>query len=317
MGLPVTVFRHTDPGAPQLVDHKPSEIINLFKKCLVEGYGTKVGLGWTLEYQDAGTARAAFRNSATQGSGGYMRISSATGADGNNVDFRVQTCKSMTSIDTMISPSPYSTYELSKAEQSVGWELIGTSRGFWFHIYTKTGGVAGKYSYSTSSAFQYAYSFFVGDLDTIDPNDAGMFTHLRGTSSTADTALDATLFLGYGTIFGYALLYDADGSTGTYTPYKVTSPYDVALNRYSEIPANIGVSMILIPMQLVIANPTYIPSVTKPPCRGFVPGTFQASLIGFAGESWPLDLNINGVGHTLLFMRTHQNIWINKEQWYA
>ncbi|MEL4391274.1 hypothetical protein [Shewanella xiamenensis] len=316
MGLPVTVFRHTDPGAPQLVDHKPSEIINLFKKCLVEGYGTKVGLGWTLEYQDAGTAKAAFRNSTTQGSGGYMRISSATGADGNDVDYRLQTCKSMTNIDTMISPTPYSTYELNKAYQSVGWELIGTSRGFWFHIYTKYPGVTGSYGFSTSTTFQYAYAFFVGDLDTIDPNDAGMFTNLRGSSSTVDTGV-TSFPPGYDTNFGYVFLYDADGSPGTYTQYRVTSPYDVSLNRSSLTPSSVGVSMILIPMQLNIVSPTFFPSVTKPPCRGFVPGTYQASLIGFANESWPLDLNINGVGHTLLFMRTHQNIWINKEQWYV
>ncbi len=315
MGLPVTVYRSTDAGAPQLVDHKPSEIINLFTKCLIDGYGSKSGLGWTLEYQDVGTVKAAFRNSTAQGSGGYMRVWSSTGVDGNDVDFRVQTCKSMTNIDTMISSSPYATYELHKNYQSSGWELIGTSRGFWFHIYTKYPGVIGTYSFSTSTTFQYSYAFFVGDLDTIDINDAGMFTQLRGTNaSTDDNSLANTL--GYGASFGFAWLYDADNSPNT-IQYKVSLPYDVALNRYNLTPSGVGVSMILTPMQLILVNPTYIPSVTRPPCRGFVPGTYQASLIGFQNESWPLDLTVNGVEHTLLFLRTHQNIWINKEQWYV
>ncbi|AUD59154.1 hypothetical protein AYJ58_06450 [Shewanella sp. Pdp11] len=315
MGLPVTVYRWDDAGAPQLVDHKPSEIINLFKKCLINGYGSKAGLGWTLEYEDAATAKAAFRNSATQGSGGYMRVWSSTGADGDNVDFRLQTCKSMTDIDTMISSSPYATYELQKSLQSSGWELIGTSRGFWFHIYCKYPGVTGTYSFSTSPTFQYAYAFFVGDLDTLDINDAGMFTQLRGSSaSTNDNSIVSPL--GYGASFGFAWLYDADNSPST-AQYKVSLPYDVALNRYTQTPSSVGVSMILTPMQLIQVSPTYIPSITRPPCRGFVPGTYQASLIGFASELWPLDLKVNNVEHTLLFMRTHQNIWINKEVWYA
>ena len=77
MGLPVTVYRYTDPGAPQVNNGTPSEWINVLKKVLVEGYGTKVGLGWTVEFENAAAFKIAFRNKvADGGSGGYVQFSS-------------------------------------------------------------------------------------------------------------------------------------------------------------------------------------------------------------------------------------------------
>ena len=48
MASPVTIYRWDDVGAPQIVDGKPSEYMNMLKKCLVEGYGSKASLGWTV-----------------------------------------------------------------------------------------------------------------------------------------------------------------------------------------------------------------------------------------------------------------------------
>ena len=45
--VPVTVYRSTDAGAPQLKD-EPGSLKILLKTCLVSGYGGKQGLGWQM-----------------------------------------------------------------------------------------------------------------------------------------------------------------------------------------------------------------------------------------------------------------------------
>lgn len=45
--VPVTVFRSTDAGAPEL-KNEPGSLKTLLKTCLVSGYGGKQGLGWQM-----------------------------------------------------------------------------------------------------------------------------------------------------------------------------------------------------------------------------------------------------------------------------
>ncbi|MCL1048940.1 hypothetical protein L2755_04755, partial [Shewanella abyssi] len=64
MGLPARIYRWDDEGAPTVVrDTRMSDIISLLKKCLIEGYGEKEGLGWSLAFDDPANLKVAFRNS--------------------------------------------------------------------------------------------------------------------------------------------------------------------------------------------------------------------------------------------------------------
>lgn len=75
MGLPVTVYRWDDAGAPQLSKGiKPSELINVLKKCLVDGYGSKQGAGWSVPFMDLASNQIVFRNSTLQGSGSFVKF---------------------------------------------------------------------------------------------------------------------------------------------------------------------------------------------------------------------------------------------------
>lgn len=54
--MTVTIYRSTDVGAPALPANsnyvKASFFMDIIKQCLVTGYGSKPGAGWTLRYED-------------------------------------------------------------------------------------------------------------------------------------------------------------------------------------------------------------------------------------------------------------------------
>lgn len=66
--MAVTIYRSTDVGAPALpasANYASANFyIDLIKKCLVDGYGSKSGAGWSTVYDDTttGKRRAAFSN---------------------------------------------------------------------------------------------------------------------------------------------------------------------------------------------------------------------------------------------------------------
>lgn len=63
-----TIYRSTDTGAPSLPPfgnyNSAGFVIDLLKACLVDGYGSKIGAGWTVDYEDttAEKRRIAFSN---------------------------------------------------------------------------------------------------------------------------------------------------------------------------------------------------------------------------------------------------------------
>lgn len=72
------LFRCTDDNAPVLSGTRGS-LINLLRKCLIDGYGTKTpASGWSLEFINATEDVAVFRNDQVSGTGSFMRIDEAT-----------------------------------------------------------------------------------------------------------------------------------------------------------------------------------------------------------------------------------------------
>ena len=53
--VPVTVYRSTDEGAPQL-SAAAGSLKTVLKACLTNGYGTKQPLGWEMQYEDGHAA---------------------------------------------------------------------------------------------------------------------------------------------------------------------------------------------------------------------------------------------------------------------
>ena len=83
--MTMTIYKSTDPSAPALPSVNGS-MINVLYQCLVTGYGSKAGAGWTRPF--TGTNLAAFK----QGAGGnnrYLRVFDGGFSTGNSLLRRI------------------------------------------------------------------------------------------------------------------------------------------------------------------------------------------------------------------------------------
>ncbi|MDF0533670.1 hypothetical protein PY479_05170 [Shewanella sp. A32] len=317
MGLPVTVYRHSDPGAPQLTEFRPSEILNIFKKCLVEGYGAKAGAGWSVAFEDAAAFKLALRNSPEDGSGGYLRIWSGS----NNVDatFYMNCGKSMTDIDTLLNPIGYRSMRLATTFMQGQWQLIATSRSFWFVLestypYSKSSISALTYNIANTSGLQqYQQIAFIGDLDTTDPNDSSAFTLVSSSNSTTDYANIGYLYCNYSNC--YCTMWDVNGDNSAKMAYSLLKPFSSYNTLRIEEAESLGIAHTLMPIS--VFRDTDVPSANFPNSRGVVPGIFHSSFYGYGTRERPFDNVMGGKLYTLLFNYYTLNCWINLEEWYV
>lgn len=101
-----TVYRSTDPGAPQLSGQTGS-LVALLDAVLVQGYGSgadrKDGAGWTKGF--VGANRRVYRNSPVSGTGFYLQVDDP-GAAGNARYAFVRGYSLMSDFDTGLNPTP-------------------------------------------------------------------------------------------------------------------------------------------------------------------------------------------------------------------
>lgn len=307
MGLPVTVYRHTDVGAPQLTNGTPSEWINILKKVLVEGYGSKSPLGWTLEFENAAVYSAAFRNSITDGgSGGYVKFYSIDGSNVASKTIVMKCALSMTSIDTFVKP--LWTRGLLSASSTKGWEIIGTSRGFYLILHYTANLLNGLQGYGFDTQV-----YFIGDIESSVVNDAGRFTIVMSNATAGDTTAGDGI-----TMYNSALaaqLYNSDGSNSN-TMYSFTKSNlyknSVAPNGDAEL---LGINHIMSPTPIIGAL-TQNTSVESPVGRGHVPGLYTSSFAGYRTVNWPKEITQSGIVWVLLRSYNSPQQWIKTGTWY-
>lgn len=123
----VTVYRWDDPGAPQIGSGNlwPG-ILNILKKCLVEGYGTKTAAGWTVEYEDVPGNKCVFRNDPIQGSGGYVQFQ----RQADQIVY-LKSALHMTAIDNYVNDGYFSSINMSTAFNNGKWLLFATPTAFY------------------------------------------------------------------------------------------------------------------------------------------------------------------------------------------
>lgn len=319
MELPVTVYRYTDPGAPQLVNCTPSEWINILKKCLVEGYGDKAPLGWTLAFENVQTQKVAFRNSiANGGSGGYFQFWSSTGDNNSQRDCYIKCAGDMSDLDVFTKACGLRTVTLSPSGK--GWELIGTSRGFYL-IQHRTDTT--KMMVPANTIY---WCYFIGDIYSFYPNDVNCFSIVSGNSTTGDlTTTPANSVIGWsGTL--YAQLYAVDGVNAsrvysTTLPFANTasssSPFNYDAEEYG-LQNNFVMPFLEIPYNTNDAGgiPANI-SQSLPVCRGTIPGMRISSFIGYTNNNWPVDREFDGEVCILLRGVYSNKIWVSLGDWYA
>lgn len=132
MAAPI-VYRWDDGNAPVARGERRS-LCDILYACLVTGYGTKPGAGWTREYVNATFDKAVFRNNSVTGSGRYLRIDGAGGAAANNPN--VLAYETMSSVDDGLFPfyasqlKAWTSFTLNTTARP--WILIADDRFFYF-----------------------------------------------------------------------------------------------------------------------------------------------------------------------------------------
>src|SRR5487761_2687143 len=83
MTTTVNTYQSTDASAPILTDTAGS-LVALLDACLVNGYGTKTGAGWTIAY--TGTNQRVYKMSATLGTGNSVYVDDSATVSGSTAE---------------------------------------------------------------------------------------------------------------------------------------------------------------------------------------------------------------------------------------
>lgn len=125
--LPVSVYRWDDVDAPKL-DRTANCVSTIFKACLVTGYGTKQGAGWSMPFEDLQAGVKVFRPPVSAEQDFYLRLSQDSGRE-----LTAQVYLNMTDINTGdLKLQCNTSFKYAKTVISGKWILIATQRHFWF-----------------------------------------------------------------------------------------------------------------------------------------------------------------------------------------
>lgn len=161
------LYSSTDAGAPQL-NNTPGSLMAILTACLVNGFGGKNGLGWTMPFYDLAASIAVYRNDHTNGTGCFLRLHddvpdfTAYGA------YYLSMYSSMSSLDIGIDPIPLSRINRGiktfvGGTSNFKWRLLGDSRGFYFIAWLYPGNP------------DLAYVFYCGDIISLVPGYTDMY----------------------------------------------------------------------------------------------------------------------------------------------
>lgn len=125
--VPVKVYRWDDDGAPAL-DKTAGCMMTIFKACLVTGYGTKEGAGWTMPWEDPAAGVKVLRPDFGPHTDFYLRLSADTGQK-----LTPQVYLNMTDANTgALKLQCDSNFSYAQNNSTGKWLLIATPRSFWF-----------------------------------------------------------------------------------------------------------------------------------------------------------------------------------------
>ncbi len=318
MGLPVTVYRWDDDGAPQITEFKPSAYIAVLRAALVDGYGNKAGAGWMVAFEDQSSPKIAFRSSTTDGVGGYVQFWSNDGGDTSASCLLYRAAAGMSSLDSFINAG-YS--EVLKGTTDVSfthWMIIATSVGFYVFFMRA----------AINTIYKGYYSAFIGEIDSVLDNDQGRFVGTSG--QTGDRTFDSTISPNTQSIFNIDVnfkprLYDSDGDSTSYV-HTVT-----LLNQYiasangadsDDITAQVPMSFYEVPIFSPVSpdrqGTNRQASKLSPLHRGYVPGLLRSFFYGYKDVLFPYIRTFDGKQYMLCpnYSDGVACNWLNIEEWY-
>ncbi len=323
--LPVTVYRWDDANAPVIANGLTSEIIECLKKCLVEGYGDKQPLGWTIAFEELAANKIAFRNNTDQGGSGSFVVFKGRNQADDDQGVEFQPCLSMTSFDDLFLAgnkqgfrlkTNYGTYNADK------WIIIGTAIGFYF-----IADQLGEY-YHVGSL--YNCCMYVGDIASSQHNDIGRFIGMSSPiHNNAGYAGDTDN--GWGSSLSYLQHsgpnigikpFDIAQTNGVQTvKYKITQAKSVAAIDQSSL-TNILHPVSLLTEEDEIDNEGNTPfnSYLAPWFRGYLPGFFMAARNFPKNLLWPALIRFQDDNYLLIkspASNYRSNTLIKLGEWYV
>lgn len=172
--MTVSVYQSSDVGAPQLTNASGS-LIAILDACLVNGYGSKAGAGWTKPYASSNLI------------GGYQQGAGSNGFicqvdDSAGTVARIRGFETMSAINVGAGQFPYD-IQLSGGAYMIkhdggsgngyvrGWTIIATEKAFYFQT-----------QFDTTLSWGNAALTFFGDLQPLRTNDQ-YDTFLMGATS--------------------------------------------------------------------------------------------------------------------------------------
>lgn len=186
--MTVRIYSSSDAGAPVLRGNTPGDLINLLEKCLVTGYGSKAGAGWTKPY--TGTNVAAFQQGA--GSNGMFLRVDDTSTSTSYRSARVKGYETMTDVNTGTPtsfPTPtqkatglnwFTHYGSGSVANPRPWQLIADEMFFYFMLSTYP-------EQSNDTYYNECYAF--GDIIPYKPGDT---THTILLGSWGDSSANSS-----------------------------------------------------------------------------------------------------------------------------
>ncbi len=162
------VYRWDDGNAPVARGERRS-LCDILYACLVTGYGTKPGAGWSMEYVNATYDKAAFRNNPVTGTGFFLQVDGLGGSTAYAPN--VKAFETMTSESNGLGPfaTTYAnTFATSNAANTTPrpWLLIADDRAFYLFIWTADAAGSPPAGTTTSAVL------FFGDPIRRNPNDS-------------------------------------------------------------------------------------------------------------------------------------------------
>ena len=309
MAQAVTVYRWDDPGAPQLTNAKPTELLTIIRKCCVDGYGSKSSLGWNI-LQDDGTLLAMRNSIPDGGSGSIVQFRAHSDSDSSGNIIYIKGAAAFNGVDDLIRPS-YQKALQAKSDWTA-WILVGTPTAFYFVCGHPTDALA------EGNDRVNDVTIFVGDIKSYIQADVGRFTVVSGTDSYDVTTTYSLSWqyhwdravCSYSSVSPTIGLWGYDGGNSKIN-YYIRPPFcDTASQAPSSTPCEYFQPFLITQNSNEKTNRGHLS------IRGEMPGLVSPIWPFQATEAWPSFVDINGKQHLAIRgVRSSVKSYINIEEW--
>lgn len=284
--VPVRVYKWSDAGAPVL-NQTANCAINVFKACLVTGYGSKAGAGWTEAFQ--GTGVSVLRPEVSANTDFFLRLSADTGTE-----VKSQVYLNMTDANTGDLKLQCATEFCYAKRNSTGkWLMIASPRGVWFF---------NDQRFSDGPVTKTGAFFYAGDIQNpLDTADAVYLQHSGGTFKD-----------GAGSdIFGRNIGNIVDKATNKYLPAKVLIGLDTVITTDVTSTADLlstkTTTAHLAPLFIVASGALYLLPGAHAPLSDATANNFDMITVSIDFVSNAI---VHGTGG-----RNSSNLYINTDSW--